>query len=102
MFRCKDLYYKKCARSDEGNCAGRITIDHAIIYAGRQLDELWALIPICAKHHDVDQFQGDGNLNREKHTWIALNRATDEELLRISKAINYLELRKTLNAKYNN
>ena len=31
-----------------------------------------------------------------------LNRATSQELLEYSKAINYIELKKRLNVKYNN
>lgn len=97
-----DPYYKKCARADEGNCSGRITIEHAIIHAGRQLNELWALLPICAYHHAVDQYQDGGDLNKEKHLWLALNRATDSELEAISKAINYKRERERLNNIYGN
>lgn len=97
-----DPYYKKCARADEGNCAGRITWEHAIIFGGKQLNEKWAILPICEYHHGVCNYQDKGDLNKEKHIWLALNRATDEQLLSISKAINYLELKERLNAKYNN
>ena len=96
-----DIYYKTCARKDEGNCLGRITWEHAIIYAGKQLNEKWAIIPICEFHHGVGTFQDHGNLKKEKHIWIALNRATEEELLKISKALDYIKLRNFLNAKYN-
>lgn len=95
-----DPYYKKCARSDEGNCSKTITIEHAIIYGGRQLNELWALLPICTYHHAVNEHQDGGDMNKEKHVWIALNRATDEELKSISKAVDYLSLRDRLNEKY--
>lgn len=96
-----DIYYKTCARKDEGNCQGRITWEHAIIFAGRQVNEKWAILPICEFHHGVNNFQDRGDLNKKKHIWLALNRATDEELLKVSKAINYLELRERLNAIYN-
>lgn len=95
-----DPYYKKCARADEGNCKGRITWEHAFIFAGRQLNEKWAILPICAFHHDVDQFQDGGNLNKEKHLWIALNRATDEEIQAVSRAVDYTRQRAYLNTKY--
>jgi hypothetical protein len=97
-----DPYYKKCARADEHNCAGRITWEHAIIYAGKQLNEKWAILPICEFHHEVNNYQDRGDLNKEKHIWLALNRATNNELSQISKATNYLQLRERLNAKYNN
>ena len=75
-----------CLRNDEGNCGGRLTLEHALTYAGRQIDEAWAILWICAYHHGVDQFQDCGDLNKEKHVWLALNRATDEELEKYSKA----------------
>lgn len=96
----EDPFYSLCCRRDEGDCAGRITIEHAIVFAGRQLDHLFSLLPVCEFHHAVCQFQDNGNLNKEKHTWIALNRATDDELRSISKAIDYIALRERLNKKY--
>lgn len=95
-----DPYYKTCCRRDEGNCSGRITIEHVLIFAGRQIDEIWNLLPVCEYHHSIGKHMEDGDLNKEKHTWIALNRATDEELLKYSKAINYIEKRTNLNNKY--
>jgi len=88
-----------CALLDE-NCAGRITREHTLIFAGKQIDEVWAIIKICAYHHEVDEFQDGGGLNKEKNVWVALNRATDEELLKYSKAVNYIEMRNRLNKKY--
>lgn len=97
-----DPYYKVCARKDEGGCSGRITIEHSIIFAGRQLDDLWSLLPICEYYHSVGIYQDGGNMNKEKHIWLALCRATDDELKAISKAVDYIALRERLNAKYNN
>jgi len=93
-------YFKVCARKDEGNCGGRITIDHTIIYGGKQLDELWSLVPVCEYHHAVGKFQAGGDLNREKHVYIALQRATDDQLRAISKAVDYIALRDRLRVKY--
>lgn len=55
-------------------CEGRITIEHAFTYAGKQINELWALIPLCEYHH-----LGEGLIKRENQR-IAVARATDEEL----------------------
>lgn len=90
-----------CLRRDEGDCQGRLTKEHAIIFKGRQLQEDWAILDICEYHHGVNRFQDGGKMNKEKHVWFALNRATDTELLAISKAENYIALRDRLNAKYN-
>lgn len=89
-----------CLRADEGNCSGRLTKEHAIIYAGKQLQEEWAILDICEFHHGVNNFQDRGDLNKEKHIWIALNRATDEELIQISKGEDKIALRGRLNAIY--
>jgi hypothetical protein len=64
-------------------------MDHAIIYAGRQLDEPWAIVPTCAWAHDVDEHQDGHNYDREKQEYCALLRATPEEILAVSKAIDY-------------
>lgn len=64
-----DIYYKTCARADE-DCEGRITWEHAFIYAGKQINEKWAIIPLCVYHH-----LGDG-LDKRKNEAIALARAT--------------------------
>jgi hypothetical protein len=89
-----DPYYKICAREDE-ECSGRITWEHSIIFAGKQLNEKWAILPLCEYHHLY------GGLNKEMNEYIALNRATDEELRSISKAVDYLHKRNYLNSKYN-
>jgi len=89
-----------CARHLEGTCMGGNTWEHAIIHAGRQLDEAWAIVILCEYHHAVNQYQDGGDLQKELNVFYALNQATDEELKRVSKAINYLELRTRLNKKY--
>lgn len=88
-----------CARAGD-DCVGRITWEHTLIYAGKQIDEAWAIIKLCEYHHDVNFQQGNGDLNKEINVWIALNRATDAELLQYSKAINYIRMRGILNDKY--
>ncbi len=89
-----DSYYQKCARRYDGGCSGRITWEHSFIYAGRQINERWAIIPLCWYHH-----LGEG-LDKEINVWIALGRATNEELQSISKAEDYIHKRYYLNKKY--
>lgn len=97
-----DPFYAICARKDlHGHiCGGRITWEHALIYAGSQLQARFAIIPLCAKAHDVDAWQDSGNLDKEVNVWIALNRASEEELASISRAIDYRSKRERLNTKY--
>lgn len=89
-----------CLRSEEGNCQGRITMEHSIIYAGKQLQEEWSILPICEFHHGVNNFQDRGNLNKEKHVWIALNRAPEARLKELSKGEDKIALRDRLNRIY--
>lgn len=89
-----------CARHEEGTCRGNLTWEHAIIHAGRQLDEAWAIVILCEYHHAVNNYQDGGDLNKEMNIMFALNQATDEELKRVSKAIDYIKLRERLNNLY--
>lgn len=89
-----------CARHDDGGCGGPLTWEHAIIYGGHQLDEPWSIVILCSRHHAVNEYQDGGDLQKEKNVWLALNQATDEELRRYSKAIDYIRLKKVLNEKY--
>jgi len=69
----EDPFFKTCIRSSEGTCSGRITIEHCWVYRSRQINEIWAYVPLCWQHHLVDL---DKNYNR----YISLTRATKEEL----------------------
>lgn len=95
-------FYKTCAKHGQygHQCNGRITFEHSMIYAGKQLQVKFAIIPLCAFGHSVDQFQDGGDLDKEMNLWIALSRATDAELRMYSKAINYERERNRLNSIY--
>lgn len=95
-----DPEYRLCSLCKHGECGGRITWEHAIIYAGKKVQERWAIIPLCEKHHAVNSYQDAGTMNKEMNIWVALNRASDEELTRFSKATNYQAKRDYLNSKY--
>ena len=92
-------YEQKCQRADEGDCAGRITWEHALVYAGKQVQEDWALLFICARHHGVDEYQDKGLMNKEKHELIALNQAPPEAFDVYYKS-NWRQRLKYLNTKY--
>jgi len=84
-----DPYYRLCARSSEGDCSGRITWEHAFIYAGKQIQERWAIIPLCWFHH-----LGEG-LNKAKNQIIALSRATAEDFAKYPR-IDWSKLQQRL------
>lgn len=99
----KEPYYHRCARQDalhdhicEADPLDGVLIDweHAIIFAGKQVQQRWAIIPSCWWAH-----RGQG-LKKEINVWIALNRATDAELEAHSKAIPLKRERDRLNAIY--
>lgn len=96
-------FYKRCARAGfhEHVCGGRITYEHALIHAGKQVQAEFAIVPLCARAHGVDQYQDGGDFDKDINIWIALNRATDDELLALSfKAVDYFRLRSYLNDRY--
>lgn len=82
-----DPFYKICARKGK-DCQGKITFEHALIFAGKQIQEKFAIVPLCTWHHAVNEHQDGGDLNKKMNVWIALSRATPEELTRYSKARN--------------
>lgn len=101
--RVRDILIQEpdvCALRQFGGCAGRITWEHSFQYGGKQVDEAWGIIKICSRHHSVDQYQDNGLLNKEKNLWVALNKATDEELHPYCKVIDYIQKRADLNKKY--
>lgn len=95
-----DPEYKVCALKDYHECGGRITLEHAIIVAGRQMQARWAIVPICARGHEVDGYQDAHTMDKDMNKWVALNRATDDELRAISRAVNYIRERARLNSIY--
>lgn len=75
-----DSFFKKCCRLNS-ECDGRITIEHAIEYAGKRIDDAWSLIPLCEFHHGL---KGDG-LNKRKNIRIAMSRASKQDKLKYNR-----------------
>lgn len=55
-------------------CQGRTTYEHVWVFAGRQIDEYFSIIPLCAYSHSVDLFQDGGILNKEINEWLSLGK----------------------------
>jgi hypothetical protein len=89
-----DLYYSTCC-IDDRMCEGPIQLHHAVIQSGRQLNEKWAIVPACIVHHNHRNKEYLERLELE-----ALNRATDEQLLEISKATDFIHRRGYLRDRY--
>lgn len=100
-----DPEYSRCGlqglhQDTIGSCGGRITREHAMINAGKKIQQQWAIIPCCARHHGVDQFQdAHTEAPKEMRVWVALNRATEDELLEYPRS-NYVQARARLNQRY--
>jgi hypothetical protein len=83
-----DPYFRTCARNalfHDHICQGRITIEHAIIYAGRQIVEVWNYVPLCCWAHDVDEWQDKGNIDKRLNEFLAIRRASPEDLAKYPK-----------------
>ena len=83
-------WYKRCAASIMGNCSGRITFEHAFVYAGKQINEPWAIIPLCWQHH-----LGNG-LNKNFNRYVAIMRAKPEDFAMYPKFAWLTEKQKLL------
>lgn len=95
-------FYKVCARNlylNDHECKGRITMEHALIYAGKQVDDPFAIVPLCAYSHGVDEFQGNNILDKEINHWIALNRATENDFVKYYKS-DWRQRKVYLNSKF--
>lgn len=88
-----DPYYKQCARASEMECDGRVTWEHAWIYAGKQIQERWAIVPLCVYHH-----LGAG-LEKHLNQYLSLQRATPEDLAKYPKK-NWAQEYSFLSSKY--
>lgn len=89
-----DPFYKRCAIT--GTTSEKIDWHHNLIYAGRQVNEKWCIIPLAKLVHDkIEKY-------KDKVDWIMLNRASDSDLERYSKVINLKEKRDRLNKIYGN
>lgn len=87
-----DPFYKRCCVT--GSMGEKIEFHHNLIFASRQINEKWCILPLAKSVHD-DIFK-----NQDVCDWIMLNRATTKELVKYSKAIDYVHRREQLNQKY--
>lgn len=101
-----DPSYRLCARNEalhDHECQGDpirgangrvIEWEHALYFAGKQLQEKFAIVPLCWWAH-----RGPG-MNKNLAEWIALNRATLAELASISKGVSYARRLRYLNGSF--
>jgi hypothetical protein len=92
----RDLYYRYCCITGMPATMVKIEWHHNFIYAGRQVQEKWCILPVDKELHK--KLKGDMDL-RGRLDWIMLNRATEEELNKYKRA-GLFEKRERLNKKY--
>ena len=83
-----------CARKGR-DCSGRITWEHAFIYKN-QIQEEWAIIPLCWRHHLGDL------LDKELNHYIALKRADLDDLCKRMPKKDWKTMFNYLRNKYEN
>lgn len=88
-----DPFYKRCCITGRTD---NIQWHHAWIWKNSQLQEKWAILPVCEAIHILARRKD----TKEKLDWIALNRADDATLRKYSKAEDLIKKRDRLNQKY--
>lgn len=91
----EDKFYKKCCLQSS-DCKGRIEFHHNLIFAGKQVNESFCILPLCHWHHEREKHQ----IFKEKLNWIMWCRATNEEVKKYSKAIDYQSIKDKLTKLY--
>ena len=81
----QDPFYQFCLRVQEGKCSGRITWEHALIYAGKKMQDKFAIVPLCEYHHSIGKHHEDGDLQKDYGQWVAISRMTPEDYLNYPK-----------------
>jgi len=74
----EDPFYRKCCITGSKN----VSLEHSIIYAGRQVNEIWAIVPL---RRDLNTSHPPTEV-KEKCTLIALSRATEEDFDKYPRA----------------
>lgn len=76
-----DIFYKRCALLN-AECSGVVQFHHVWIYAGRQINEKWAIVPACEHHHEL--VKKDRRI-KEAFEFISLCRTKPGELKKYPK-----------------
>ncbi len=90
MSRC---IYEQIGRGNE--CNGKVEWEHAIMYAGRQLNEPWAIVGVCTYHH-----RGNG-LNKNFNRFMAIRRADIEQVQAKYPKVDWWQVWNYLSKEFN-
>ena len=80
-----DIRMKRCAIEHlaEDLCEGRTEFHHVWIYAGRQVDEPWAILGGCSHHHGM---VSKSRRVKQAFELVSLERATPADLAKYPRA----------------
>ncbi len=95
----EDKFYSKCCIADN-TCSGVIQWHHNLrsyIDGNKgRVNEKFCILPVCKSHHD----KADTTETKEKLDWVMWNRASENDIIKYSKATNYQTYKEYLNKKY--
>ncbi len=57
-----------------------MTFEHVWIYGGSQINERWAIIPLCEYAHSVGKYQDGGIMDKQLNQYISLMIAEPADL----------------------
>lgn len=76
-------------------CDGRLTMEHALTYSGKQIPDKWAIVVLCEWAHGVGKYAQGGGLNKRINEWLALMHASPEDLEKYPKK-DWVQMKKYL------
>lgn len=89
MARC--IYCDLCRQNE---CSGRVEWEHAFLYAGKQINEAWAIVPVCSYHHR------GGGLDKNYNEYRAIMRADIDDLRKRMPKKDWQQIKNFLIEKY--
>ncbi len=97
-----DPLYSICSLwGQEGHkCGGRITWEHTMTYGGKKVQIREFIISLCERGHAINNYLDAGTMNKEMNVWVALNRASEDQLKALSKAEDLVRKKEYLNGLY--
>jgi hypothetical protein len=73
------------------NCRGAVQWHHVWIYAHRQINEIWAIVPACEFHHE----KAESPQIKKLFQYYSLRMASDADLAKYPKK-DWLQIKKTV------
>ena len=84
----------KCCIADS-SCSGWIEWHHALIYAGQRQNEVFCILPLCAKHH----YEEKNSEVRDRIEWVMINQMTFADETKFNK-VDWKQKRSYLESKF--